>query len=133
MMIDDYEVCFLMIRRPPGSTRTDTLCPYTTLFRSSSGISSDAPGYAKKLPAGCTTPPFAPARRRLFALLRLQPGLGLRVGGGQVQGQGVMPDIEPSAGRAGEAVDAAEREAEAEHGVADIGRATCRERGCQSV
>src|SRR3546814_15791204 len=24
---------FLMIRRPPGSTRTDTLCPYTTLFR----------------------------------------------------------------------------------------------------
>src|SRR3546814_8296361 len=25
-----------MIRRPPRSTRTDTLCPYTTLFRSSS-------------------------------------------------------------------------------------------------
>src|SRR3546814_4861019 len=24
----------LMIRRPPGSTRTDTLFPYTTLFRS---------------------------------------------------------------------------------------------------
>src|SRR3546814_9595483 len=23
-----------MIRRPPSSTRTDTLCPYTTLFRS---------------------------------------------------------------------------------------------------
>src|SRR3546814_3357971 len=23
-----------MIRRPPRSTRTDTLCPYTTLFRS---------------------------------------------------------------------------------------------------
>src|SRR3546814_5089423 len=23
-----------MIRCPPGSTRTDTLCPYTTLFRS---------------------------------------------------------------------------------------------------
>src|SRR3546814_15768564 len=27
-------VCFLMIRRPPRSTRTDTLFPYTTLFRS---------------------------------------------------------------------------------------------------
>src|SRR3546814_8169045 len=26
---------FLMIRRPPKSTRTDTLFPYTTLFRSS--------------------------------------------------------------------------------------------------
>src|SRR3546814_6510848 len=25
-----------MIRRPPRSTRTDTLCPYTTLFRSPS-------------------------------------------------------------------------------------------------
>src|SRR3546814_13666378 len=34
-----YTVCcswffFLMIRRPPRSTRTDTLFPYTTLFRS---------------------------------------------------------------------------------------------------
>src|SRR3546814_2436957 len=28
---------FLMIRRPPRSTRTDTLFPYTTLFRSPSG------------------------------------------------------------------------------------------------
>src|SRR3546814_13038419 len=29
------DVCFfLMIRRPPRSTRTDTLFPYTTLFRS---------------------------------------------------------------------------------------------------
>src|SRR3546814_3249532 len=31
-MCDD--VFFLMIRRPPRSTRTDTLFPYTTLFRS---------------------------------------------------------------------------------------------------
>src|SRR3546814_2330315 len=29
---------FLMIRRPPRSTRTDTLFPYTTLFRSCSRI-----------------------------------------------------------------------------------------------
>src|SRR3546814_12288741 len=28
---------FLMIRRPPRSTRTDTLFPYTTLFRSLTG------------------------------------------------------------------------------------------------
>src|SRR3546814_19357838 len=28
---------FLMIRRPPRSTRTDTLFPYTTLFRSIDG------------------------------------------------------------------------------------------------
>src|SRR3546814_5937275 len=30
----DFSFFFLMIRRPPRSTRTDTLFPYTTLFRS---------------------------------------------------------------------------------------------------
>src|SRR3546814_11570970 len=29
-----YSFFFLIIRRPPRSTRTDTLFPYTTLFRS---------------------------------------------------------------------------------------------------
>src|SRR3546814_7441886 len=29
-----HTICFLMIRRPPRSTRTDSLFPYTTLFRS---------------------------------------------------------------------------------------------------
>src|SRR3546814_13431040 len=32
---------FLMIRRPPRSTRTDTLFPYTTLFRSAEGRHKD--------------------------------------------------------------------------------------------
>src|SRR3546814_3697130 len=32
-----YTRFFLMIRRPPRSTRTDTRFPYTTLFRSISG------------------------------------------------------------------------------------------------
>src|SRR3546814_18287539 len=31
-----HHVFFVMIRRPPRSTRTDTLFPYTTLFRSDS-------------------------------------------------------------------------------------------------
>src|SRR3546814_3346332 len=35
-----------MIRRPPRSTRTDTLFPYTTLFR------SQPAGVAGRLPAG---------------------------------------------------------------------------------
>src|SRR3546814_10901483 len=35
-----------MIRRPPRSTRTDTLFPYTTLFRSG-GISSESPRSAR--------------------------------------------------------------------------------------
>src|SRR3546814_3503337 len=46
-----------MIRRPPRSTRTDTLFPYTTLFRS--GVE-----YAERLP-GC--PAFA--RHRLMNVL----------------------------------------------------------------
>src|SRR3546814_2960576 len=35
-----YMLFFLMIRRPPRSTRTDTLFPYTTLFRSHAGAAS---------------------------------------------------------------------------------------------
>src|SRR3546814_7737948 len=34
-----FLLCFLMIRRPPRSTRTDTLFPYTTLFRSNQDLS----------------------------------------------------------------------------------------------
>src|SRR3546814_8995455 len=34
MIVVSFCVFFLMIRRPPRSTRTDTLFPYTTLFRS---------------------------------------------------------------------------------------------------
>src|SRR3546814_16540891 len=37
---------FLMIRRPPRSTRTDTLFPYTTLFRTT----------AARLPRPCPAP-----------------------------------------------------------------------------
>src|SRR3546814_3387833 len=33
-LLDRYFFFVLMIRRPPRSTRTDTLFPYTTLFRS---------------------------------------------------------------------------------------------------
>src|SRR3546814_6923443 len=38
-------IFFFMIRRPPSSTRTDTLFPYTTLFRS-------APLHLAELPHG---------------------------------------------------------------------------------
>src|SRR3546814_19053708 len=34
-------IFFLMIRRPPRSTRTDTLFPYTTLFRSSCHVCTE--------------------------------------------------------------------------------------------
>src|SRR3546814_18073545 len=35
-----YHCCCLMIRRPPRSTRTDTLFPYTTLFRSRAALAN---------------------------------------------------------------------------------------------
>src|SRR3546814_17405085 len=51
-----------MIRRPPRSTRTDPLFPYTTLFRSDS---------------------FTPSNKALIALFReLSPSGVLRIGGG---------------------------------------------------
>src|SRR3546814_14183323 len=49
-----------MIRRPPRSTRTDTLCPYTTLFRAPFHcplMQAAADAMAEALDA---TPPVAP-------------------------------------------------------------------------
>src|SRR3546814_6793495 len=74
-----------MIRRPPRSTRTDTLFPYTTLFRSPNretlpvqetakavekfgdgmirGAFVRQPGYETFLVAPCAHPPLAPPSR----------------------------------------------------------------------
>src|SRR3546814_13384295 len=61
---------FLMIRRPPRSTRTDTLFPYTTLFRSRVGeyISTtvDASGTVKKIDILYTTL-TTPGNEEVFA------------------------------------------------------------------
>src|SRR3546814_20227768 len=50
MLCIDLFFCFfffLMIRRPPRSTRTDTLFPYTTLFRSNA-IVETVPAFAEE-------------------------------------------------------------------------------------
>src|SRR3546814_4926157 len=66
-------VFFLMLRRPPRSTRTDTLFPYTTLFRSCrSATSRDRDG-----------PDFPPRACRLIR--RLSPNVAR------------FPDSSPSA------------------------------------
>src|SRR3546814_1281042 len=53
-------ISFLMIRRPPRSTRTDTLFPYTTLFRSHRhGVPELQPG---RPPDGDGERPVRPAR-----------------------------------------------------------------------
>src|SRR3546814_13856577 len=98
-----------MIRRPPRSTRTDTLFPYTTLFRSRSrrvqggeqafGRGGGRPfdGRARRIAAG----QGAPGRRRLVdgalcaALCRRLPRP--RRDGGAARGAGDV-DTGPSGG-----------------------------------
>src|SRR3546814_5496682 len=58
---------FLMIRRPPRSTRTDTLFPYTTLFRSLCTVAHDPTPdalFTAPLPAAPRRLPAARGRRR---------------------------------------------------------------------
>src|SRR3546814_8457775 len=81
-----------MIRRPPRSTRTDTLFPYTTLFRSRPGFGLDraeagprdlparggrnpgAQGRARRGPAGHLDPAELPRRCRRADALRFAVG-----------------------------------------------------------
>src|SRR3546814_17857831 len=64
-----------MIRRPPRSTRTDTLFPYTTLFRSQQEERGPAAAAARQRPEGAVLAPLDPAAGgagRLGSLLGLQ-------------------------------------------------------------
>src|SRR3546814_11078430 len=98
-----------MIRRPPRSTRTDTLFPYTTLFRSRPDDEAVARRIARR---------DAEAERKLAE----DTALGAQDRGGGKAGEG-GPGKEMAA---------------VEHGwaprgriTAQIGRASCRERVCQ--
>src|SRR3546814_2158866 len=65
---------FLMIRRPPISTRTDTLFPYTTLFRSASAGDRLHLVRGRRRDARAELPPSAPLALlpRLFRRGRLR-------------------------------------------------------------
>src|SRR3546814_16567373 len=75
-MSHSMSMFFLMILRPPRSTRTDTLFPYTTLFRSSSFlIRADKSRSILKHPIGrdrfafsLNWAEFGPPPRRLISL-----------------------------------------------------------------
>src|SRR3546814_11702904 len=119
-----------MIRRPPRSTRTDTLFPYTTLFRSRFLHRRDLVlGLA--LPAGDdrTGVAHAAARRRADArdeadhrLLAATAGLVLQEMGG------------PFFGRAADLADHEDRMGGlCGEDTLQIGRAPCLERVCQYV
>src|SRR3546814_12097773 len=72
----DFVFFFLMIRRPPRSTRTDTLFPYTTLFRSEAGGRSAAP--SSGLAAGCLQATRANGRASARATARELRAKGVR-------------------------------------------------------
>src|SRR3546814_12814057 len=124
---------FLIIRRPPRSTRTDTLFPYTTLFRSLTEVGDRQPRLEVE----------QQSLRRLLAdagheaqrgevVLGEDPGQGRRgVDRQDRQGEGgadaVRADQRLEAHAlvlGGEAV---------ERGCVQIGRASCRERVCPYV
>src|SRR3546814_20573994 len=62
---------FLMIRRPPRSTRTDTLFPYTTLFRSKMIRGGLTVGVGFTIPKGAKNPEAA----NIFVNNTLEPAL----------------------------------------------------------
>src|SRR3546814_11913659 len=122
-----------MIRRPPRSTRTDTLFPYTTLFRSAS-------------PAGRSAPPcprgWGPSGRSCDASLQESFSFGARVYnpaavrktsrfGLEVQASDLGGGFEGARLGCGRLLD--QRPVQGADGGIKIGRASCRERVCQYV
>src|SRR3546814_15084573 len=121
-------IFFLMIRRPPRSTRTDTLFPYTTLFRS---LLRNFAGRPHDWHGNSTASQLGPKpRHTLFPYLRRRIEMVIQLpdlGHDQIDRQGslnVKQDIiagllnvsdKPSTGSNDE-----------------IGRASCRERGWQN-
>src|SRR3546814_16242237 len=68
-----------MLRRPPRSTRTDTLFPYTTLFRSVREPSA-LPGEPRVPPRGARSRSLVEKRGRALARGRHAAADGTRVG-----------------------------------------------------
>src|SRR3546814_11896408 len=118
-----------MRRRPPISTRTDTLFPYTTLFRSDRG--------SRRARLGTGTRKVGAAGRCAVAgadpkqpLLAPDPSAALpRVGVARAGRRGSRPDRTLVGPPTGVAAVAPARLP----GTQEIGRASCRERVCQYV
>src|SRR3546814_20553376 len=110
-----------MIRLPPRSTRTDTLFPYTTLFRSKARAD---PGYVVHLlliEIRALHEQFGP--RRPIAIPREVRDLLSQyrvVNAGRVALHPHLPQVRTARDRR-------------YRGAREIGRASCRERVCQSV
>src|SRR3546814_17791249 len=127
-----YIFFFLMIRRPPRSTRTDTLFPYTTLFRSGLHRRRDS------VPGGTVVARAEPAARPglgagLPDLRRDSPArcLGDPALSPQHPPPAALPGDQPR--RAGESTTAVRRPGLSPGAAAQIGSAWWRERVGQYV
>src|SRR3546814_17591779 len=114
-----------MIRRPPRSTRTDTLFPYTTLFRSGGREHSYSSSVRPELVEG----PFFP-----FASAEILPQ-SPRISA--IFLARLHPLIRPSASTASKRVENSWLQTRATGNLSavtpEIGRASCRERVCPYV
>src|SRR3546814_14265427 len=128
-----------MIRRPPGSTRTDTLFPYTTLFRSDVPINRGDNSFILGL-----VNPNSFARIELFPGPRANELAPFALGGTLALHSTAprqMSEMRISAGELGyHSVSARLRTGNAANGLTamgslsrQIGRASCRERVSQYV
>src|SRR3546814_3871052 len=75
---------FLRIRRPPRSTRTDTLLPYTTLFRSFGAghpLPLGAAAQVARVAASVELKGIAELRQRRFRLVGARSQEAVRLGG----------------------------------------------------
>src|SRR3546814_18638933 len=96
-----------MIRRPPKSTRTDTLFPYTTLFRSQALPASSASGFSRDFAASIVVFLVAmPLCMGIAIASGLPPEKGLMTGiiGGLVVGMIAGSPLQVSGPAAGLAV-----------------------------
>src|SRR3546814_19763365 len=115
MFVSYTWIFFLIIRHPPRSTRTDTLCPYTTLFRSLNLL-------ANAIQHGGNAGPITIAGRRTPDSVTLTA---------RDRGEGIEPGAERTIfdtfaqGRGGDRHGGS--------GLGQIGRASGRERVCQYV
>src|SRR3546814_13885816 len=64
-----------MLRRPPRSTRTYTLFPYTTLFRSPGGLLHATRRRSSRCPLGCPLTMIRAACRKSASLIPVRPEL----------------------------------------------------------
>src|SRR3546814_11026260 len=119
-----------MIRRPPRSTRTDTLFPYTTLFRSQHRRPEQAVEVDDVLADEVVQLGLAAGRKVLEEVRAV--AFAQRLEAAQVADRRVQPDVQELARVAGDLEAEVGRVARDVPG-AQIGRASCRERVCQYV